>query len=127
MPSIHEPLGLKYTCTDQDCAQYMSKISDTRYGFIEYRKIFNGEFVVCHAVVDLQDYSIDDILEYCRTYYNSLEHIIADYGVRDGIRIMAECIFEQLDFSDMDFNSIQESADDAIAFIHKRIGMEVIS
>ena len=49
-------LKLNYTCTDPDCAQYMAKVTDTRYSYIEYREWF-GNYIVCHAVVDLQDYS----------------------------------------------------------------------
>ena len=31
-------LKLNYTCTDPDCAQYMAKVTDTRYSYIEYRE-----------------------------------------------------------------------------------------
>lgn len=30
---------LNYTCTDPDCAQYMAKVTDTRYSYIEYREL----------------------------------------------------------------------------------------
>ena len=57
-------LKLNYTCTDPDCAQYMAKVTDTRYSYIEYREWF-GNYIVCHAVVDLQDYTLDEICTYC--------------------------------------------------------------
>lgn len=57
-----------YTCTDPDCAQYMAKVTDTRYSYIEYREWF-GNYIVCHAVVDLQDYTLDEICTYCWTKF----------------------------------------------------------
>lgn len=74
-------LKLNYTCTDPDCAQYMAKVTDTRYSYIEYREWF-GNYIVCHAVVDLQDYTLDEICTYCSSYYASLEQMVADYGFR---------------------------------------------
>ena len=97
-------LKLNYTCTDPDCAQYMAKVTDTRYSYIEYREWF-GNYIVCHAVVDLQDYTLDEICTYCSSYYASLEQMVADYGFRGALQIMAECIFEQLGFDDMEFNA----------------------
>lgn len=108
----------KYTCTDPDCAQYMAKISDTRYSYIEYRDWF-GNYIVCHAVVDLQDYSLDEIFNYCYTYYNSLEQMVRDYGFRGALQVMAECIFEQLSFDDMEFNVEKQTEGAAIKFIHE--------
>ena len=72
-------LKLNYTCTDPDCAQYMAKVTDTRYSYIEYREWF-GNYIVCQAVVDLQDYTLDEICTYCSSYYDSLEQSVADYG-----------------------------------------------
>lgn len=111
-------MKLNYTCTDPDCAQYMAKISDTRYSYIEYREWF-GEFVVCHTIVDLLDYSLGDIFNYCSGYYDSLEQMVADYGFRGSLQIMAECIFEQLDFGNMEFNKEFKSPGAAIKYIHK--------
>lgn len=91
-------LKLNYACTDPDCAQYMAKVTDTRYSYIEYREWF-GNYIVCHAVVDLQDYTLDEICTYCSSYYASLEQMVADYGFRGALQIMAECIFEQLGFA----------------------------
>lgn len=110
----------KYVCTDPDCAQYMAKISDARYSYIEYREGF-GSYIVCHAVIDFQDYSLDEIIRYCAPYYDSLEQMVRDYGFREALRIMAECIFEQLDFDDMEFNAEQKSERAAINFINKWI------
>lgn len=113
-------MKLNYICTDSDCAQYGAKISDARYSYIEYRDWF-GRYIVCHAVVDLTDYSLDEIVRYCSAYYTSLEQMVADYGFRGALKVMAECIFEQLDFDEMEFNAEQKSEGAAIKFIHEWI------
>lgn len=112
--------NLTYICTDSDCTQYVAKISDARFSFIEYREPSNS-YVVSHAIVDLQDYSLDEIFAYCSGYYNSLEEIVSIYGFRGALQIMAECIFEQFGFDDMEFNVEQETEETAIEFIHKWI------
>lgn len=48
-----------------------------------------------------------------------LEQMVADYGFRGALQIMAECIFEQLGFDDMEFNAEQKSEGAAIKFIHE--------
>lgn len=111
-------LKCDYICTDPDCAQYVTKISDTKYSFIEYREL-SETYVVCHAVIELSDYTLDEICTYCAPYYNSLEQMVADYGFRETLRIMAECIFEQLSFDDMEFNVEQKSEGAAIKYIHE--------
>lgn len=97
----------RYTCTDPDCAQYVARFSDTEYSCIEYRcredQFGKDKYAVCHAVVDLRDYDLDEIETICAAYYDSLETMVADYGFRGALQIMAECIFEQLLFGDMDF------------------------
>ena len=111
-------LKLNYTCTDPDCAQYVARISDTRYSYIEHRDWFDS-YIVCHAVVDLLDYSIDEIERCCLAYYDSLEQMVSDYGFRGALRVMTECIFEQLNFDDMEFNVEKHSESAAIKFIHE--------
>lgn len=111
-------MKLNYICTDPDCSQYMAKVTNTRYSYIEYRQWFD-RFVVCHAVVDLQDYSLDEICTYCSAYYDSLEQMVEGYGFRGALQMMAECIFEQLSLDDMEFNAEQKSGAAAIKFIHE--------
>ncbi len=111
-------IKLDYTCTDPDCSQYMAKISDTTYSYIEYREWFDI-YIVYHAVVDLKDYSLDEICAYCSPYYSSLEQMVRDYGFRGALQIMTECIFEQLDIDEMEFVTGQKSEGAAIKFIHE--------
>lgn len=109
---------LRYTCTDPDCAQYAAKFSDTRYGYIECRQ-WGDKYIVCHAVVDLRDYSMDEVNEYCASYYDSLEKTIYDYGLRDALRVMTECIFEQIPLSQMEFTAERPTEEAAREFIHE--------
>lgn len=111
-------IKIDYVCTDPDCAQYMAKISDTVYSYIEYREWFDG-YIVCHAVVDLKDFSLDEIYAYCSPYYSSLEQMVQDYGFRGALQIMAECIFEQLGVNEMEFTAEQRNEGAAIRFIHE--------
>ena len=108
---------VNFKCTDPDCAQYCAKIDDATYSYIEYREYFN-EFVVCHAVIDLRDYDLDTIWHYCSGYYDSFEQMVESYGFRNVFQIIAECIFEQLGFEDMEFNSEQSTEGKAIKFVH---------
>lgn len=64
-------------------------------------------------------HTLDEICTYCSSYYASLEQMVADYGFRGALQIMAECIFEQLGFDDMEFNAEQKSEGAAIKFIHE--------
>lgn len=109
---------LQYVCTDSDGAQHAAKISDARYGYIEYRP-YCDTYIVCHAVVDLQDYSLDEICEYCAAYYDSLEKIVGDYGFREALRIITECIFEQLTESQMEFTVERPTEEAAEEFIRQ--------
>lgn len=107
----------KFVCTDPDCSQYVMEISFTSYLFIEYVEL-SDEFAVRFSRIDLTDYSVEEILDYCKSYYCSLESIVSAYRFKDSFRIIAECIFEQLDFSETD-NAEFATEKDAIEFIHK--------
>ena len=120
-------MSTKYICSDPDCAQYYRKVNDFVYVFIEAREWPDDGYVVSHSVVDVRDYSLDEIWNYCSGYYSSLDEMISHYGIREALHIMAECVFEQLDFCDMEFNAKQENMGKAIKFIHQWIkehGME---
>lgn len=90
-----------WICTDPDCSQFCKKLSDSKYQFVEVRhhKFYN----VVIFTVDLKDYTLDDIWGYCKSYYDSFETIVSDYGFMESFRIMAECIFEgHITLFDMD-------------------------
>lgn len=115
-----------FICSDPDCAQYYRKVNDFVYIFIEARGFPDGGYVVCETAVDVRWYSLDELWAYCSGYYDSFEDMIAAYGFREAIHIVAECVFEQLNFDDMEFAIEQDSMEEAIKFIHewaKRDGM----
>lgn len=81
-----------WICTDPDYFQYCKKLSDSKYQFIEVRHHKRYSAVV--FTVELKDYTLDEIWEYCKSYYESFDDIVSDYGFMESFRIMAECIFE---------------------------------
>ena len=89
------------------------------YSFVEIRPLDSDKdsFVVCHSVVDLRDYNLDELWEYCSGYYTSYEQMVESYGFRGALQIMAECVFEQLSYSGMEFNAAQDSKSSAVAFL----------
>jgi len=112
----------KWICTDPDAAQYCKRIDDFSWSYIEVRRLtFEEKWVVCHSVIDLRDYTIDELWQYCGSYYSSYEQIVADYGFKESLHIIAECVFEQLGFNDMEFNVEKESFSNAVKFICKWI------
>lgn len=91
-----------WICTDPDTHQYCKKITDHSWVFYELRHLLrdtpNGideTPVVCYGAIDLYDYTLDEIWEVCSAYYDSFEDMVATYGFRSALQIMAECIFEQ--------------------------------
>lgn len=111
----------KYICSDPDCSQYYRKVNDFVYAFIEIRELPLNGYAVCHSVVDIRDYSLDEMWDYCSGYYTSYEWMVAAYGLRESLHIMAECVFEQLNFDEMEFNAVQNSIEEADAFVRSWI------
>lgn len=73
---------------------------------------------MCQAVVDLHNYTVSELREIGSSYYPSLEEIVASYGVDESLHIIAECVFEQLPFYEVEIiNSFDgyESASRCIA------------
>ena len=94
----------KWICSDPDCAQYYHKQTDYVYSFVEVRESVSG-FHVCHAVVDVRDYTLDALWQYVSGYYGSFEEIVSAYGFRESFHIIAECVFEQAGLVEMDYVS----------------------
>lgn len=106
-----------YICTDPDCGQYGEKVNDFSWSYIEIRELGDGSYAACHAVVDLKDYTLDTLWKYCSGYYDSYEEMVATYGFRRALQVMAECVFEQLNFEEMEFNKTFETFEEANAFV----------
>ena len=100
-----------WTCTDPDSFQYGRRVCEGVYEFKEFDRNnyvilpnevskfldtqenkTNPEIWVCR-IIDLSNYSEDQIKEYIKPYYNSIQQIKDDY--EDWQWIIAECIFEQ--------------------------------
>lgn len=119
-----------WVCGDPDSAQYLRKLENepTCWECIEMRgpyPEFNtskgpvlGKYGVVHTVVDLNDYSEEEVLDYIRGYgYESRENVAEQYG-DSAEQIIIECIFECLD-DDFVFTGAEAQCE---AYIGKIIG-----
>lgn len=103
----------EWLCTDPDTSQYCRQINDFCFSYAEIRQGQKDQYIICHAVIDLRDYELDELWDYCSCYYDSYEEMIAQYGFREALQIMAECVFESSGFDDMEFNMLCYSRTDA--------------
>lgn len=107
----------EWICTDPDNFQFCKKINDFRFSYIEARQLIWEQWAVCHAIIDVRDYSLDELWQYCSGYYESFEQMVEVYGFRAAIQIIAECVFEQLNTGEMDTCVKQKTMEDAEKFI----------
>lgn len=114
----------EWICTDPDSLQHSKQLDDHTWSYIEIRDTLKETDhgvdyipVVVHAVIDLHDYTLDEIWDVCSGYYNSFEQMVEQYGFREALHIMAECIFEQLPFDEMEFCAKQNGVKEAEGFI----------
>ncbi len=106
--------GSKWICSDPDCSQYCLKESDYIYRLIEIREYpdENTPYVVCYGIIDLSDYELDELESFCEGYYDSLTEVFDTYGT-DAMQIIAECVFEQTQGSELNFGALQHSLAEA--------------
>lgn len=97
-----------WTCTDPDNMQYGRRLSTYKFEFKEFdRDTYPKEFKAVKenrikpsdiyftgTVIDLEKYSMKEIMNYTESYYENLDEIAAHYN-KDFSWIVAECIFEQ--------------------------------
>lgn len=100
-----------WTCTDPDNFQYGRRLSTYKFEFKEFDRHSNrkeylellekaidiSSFGIEYFIeieIDLEDYSMRDIMEHTESYYGNLDEIVAQYG-KDFTWIVAECVFEQ--------------------------------
>lgn len=79
-----------WTMTDSDSAQVRRDRLDGRFEFVEMWEADDGYVVVYHQIINLDDYSDDDLWFYGMLYYPTREEFESQ-----GAEIMAECVFEQ--------------------------------
>lgn len=106
----------EWVCTDSDSFQYCKRLDDFSFSFIEVRAI-PDKYVVSYSVVDLRDYTLDEITERCSSFYPQLDTILGEYGFSYGFRVVGECIFESLDFDEMEMNFTRGTLEEAEAFV----------
>lgn len=113
-------MAIPYVCTDSDCAQHQGKLSDMEYSMIEYRE-YPGSYVVCQGFIDLTDFDFDEMEAMVAPYYGSLDTIAHEYGFWGAFPIIAECVFEQMGFSEMEFNREVKTEQEARDYIKQWI------
>lgn len=88
----------KWVCTDAGTKQYRKKLSKTVFEFKEQRLInpITKKTEKFTAEVDLQDYTPEEIIDYCSPYGYDSEEVTNWIKKGENLDLMAECIFEQL-------------------------------
>ncbi len=102
--------AFNWILTDVDCCQYMRNVTEAKthnvyegVQLIEYPdELSDGigyQYGIAHAVVDLDDYTAEELEDILRGYYDELERtFISD-------RIKAECVFETFALENIDYNA----------------------
>lgn len=86
--------------TDGDCLQHCKDLGDRCYHFIEavWLDSDNGnEYAIVESVVDLKDFSLNDIECAVSSYYGSIAEMEQSYNMPFGQldQLIAECYFEE--------------------------------
>ena len=84
-----------WDCTDPDYFQYQKALSDTMFNMVQTFEMPDSTFIVAKGIIDLDDYTDEEINGYVTGYYNSLDDLKNQYGDNSN-GIIAECIFESL-------------------------------
>lgn len=102
--------------TDDSCAQYCRKITDTEYEFVQLQWMDmlqhkDSDYCVTNSTVNVGSMDLDDIECAICGFYDSVQAMVESYGkdmsVTDYCQIIAECAFE----NETGDNSISEVMD----------------
>ena len=77
----------------------------------------NNSYVVAKSLIDLEDYSADEVSNYVEAYYPSLEDLKNEYG-DSANGIIIECIFESLQPVDYAYQFPAKLEIEAMSIIH---------
>lgn len=110
--------------TDDSSAQYLQKVDDFTFNCIDTVLMPWDAYMVCYTQIDIRDYSLDELENELCPYCHTLDEICRDYGVRDAIQIIVECIFENTLFIDMEWTKEFSAEEEAIAFIEAYVKEE---
>lgn len=96
-----------------DDNQWIYQISDNVFKLIELREsVVKDMWVIGTAVIDISDYTEEELQDELSGYYDSLDDVKSLYpDCNDQRQIAAECIFENM-FLDLDvwhFSSYEEA------------------
>lgn len=89
--------------TDDSCAQYCRKITDTEYEFVQLQWMDmlpheDSDYCVTNSTIDVGFMDIVDVENAIYGFYDSVQAIVESYGkdmsVADYCQIIAECAFE---------------------------------
>ena len=89
--------------TDDSCAQYCRKITDTEYEFVQLQLMDmlpreDSDYCVTNSTVNVGSMDLDDIETAICGFYDSVQAMVESYGkdmsVTDYCQIIAECAFE---------------------------------
>ena len=101
--------------TDDSCAQYCRKITDTEYEFVQLQLMDmlpreDSDYCVTNSTVNVGSMDLDEIETAICSFYDSVRAMVEFYGkdmsVADYCQIIAECAFEN------------ETGDNSISDIH---------
>lgn len=117
--------------TDDSCAQYCRKITDTGYEFVQLQWMDmlpreDSNYCVTNSTIDVGDMTIEDIEAAIFGFYDSVQAMVESYGkdmsVAAYCQLIAECAFE----NETGDNSISDimPEDQAIDFLLKYIGLD---
>ncbi len=117
--------------TDDSCAQYCRKVSDTEYEFVQLQWMDmlpheDSDYCVTHSEIDVGSMDIVDVENAIYGFYDSIQALVASYGkdmsVADYCQIIAECAFE----NECGDNSISDvmPEDQALKFLINYIGLD---
>ena len=89
--------------TDDSCAQYCRKITDTEYEFVQLQWMDvlphkDSDYFVTNSTVNVGSMDLDEIETAICSFYDSVQAMVESYGkdmsVTDYCQIIAECAFE---------------------------------
>ena len=89
--------------TDDSCAQYCRKITDTEYEFVQLQWMDmlpheDSDYCVTNSTIDVGSMDIVDVENAIYGFYDSVQAMVESYGkdmsVADYCQIIAECAFE---------------------------------
>lgn len=103
MPWKDDPVT--WECTDEDCQQYMKKLGDRKFQFIQFSRCNQEEYgMVFESTININDFTVGKIKEYLYSYHEACTiNDILDIAYNSNEwQEIAECIFESQGYEKAD-------------------------